>query len=172
MSAELSARALDFGHPRHPVGHGVSLSLHAGELVALLGPNGGGKTTLFKTLSGLIRRQGGDVRLDDQPIASLPRAEVARRVACVPQSHTGYFPFSAIDVVTMGRTAHLSPFSGPSRRDREHAHEALERVNIARLAEATYTRLSGGERQLVLIARALALAAPLIVMDEPLARPG
>jgi iron complex transport system ATP-binding protein len=165
----LRAESLAFGYPGHPVGHDVSLALAAGQVVALLGPNGGGKTTLFRTLLGLLKPQGGRVLLDGDDVARMPRAAVAKRVAYVPQAHTGYFPFDVIDVVTMGRTAHLGPFAGPSARDRELAWAALERVGVARLAEATYTRISGGERQLVLIARALAQGAPLVVMDEPTA---
>jgi iron complex transport system ATP-binding protein len=148
---------------------GVSFGVADREIFGVLGPNGGGKSTLFKTMLGLIPPQGGLVRLDGEIVTNLPRATFAKRVAYVPQSHAGYFPFPAIDVVTMGRTAHLSPFAGPSADDRARAHEALQRVNLARLAEQPYTQLSGGERQLVLIARALAQEAPLIVMDEPTA---
>ena len=87
----------------------------------------------------------------------------------MPQAHIGYFPFTVRDVVLMGRTAHLAAFAGPSRRDRDLAEEALARLGLARLADAIYTQISGGERQLTLIARALAQAAPLLVMDEPTA---
>jgi iron complex transport system ATP-binding protein len=163
------AVSLAFGYPGHPVGRNVSLSLCTGEVVALLGPNGGGKTTLFRTLLGLLKPQGGHVELDGGDVARMPRAEVARRIAYVPQAHTGYFPFTVMDVVTMGRTAHLGPFAAPSLHDRSLAREALERVGVARLADASYTRISGGERQLVLIARALAQGSPLVVMDEPTA---
>ena len=169
MKARLAARSLAFGYPGHPVGRDVSLVLDAGQVVALLGPNGGGKTTLFRTLLGLLPAQGGSVRLDEDDVADLSRTEVARRIAYVPQAQGGYFPFGVLDVVHMGRTAHLGAFSVPGPRDREAALAALARVGIERLADAVYTRISGGERQLVLIARALAQAAPLIVMDEPTA---
>ena len=169
MKATIEARSLDFGYPRHPVGHDVTLALHNGEVVALLGPNGSGKTTLFKTMLGLLKPTGGRVELDGADVGRMPRSEVARRIAYVPQAHIGYFPFSVIDVVTMGRTAHLSPFAQPSSSDRAQAHAALERVGVADLADAIYTRISGGERQLVLVARALAQGTPLIVMDEPTA---
>ncbi len=169
MTARLEADALDFGYPDHPVGHGVTLALAAGEIVCLLGPNGGGKTTFFRTLLGLIPVQGGQVRLDGESVDALSRSQIARRVGYVPQAHLGYFPFTARDVVLMGRTAHLSPFAGPSRRDDEIAQASLERLGLGTLANQVYTRLSGGERQLVLIARALAQAAPLVVMDEPTA---
>jgi iron complex transport system ATP-binding protein len=147
----------------------VSLAVAPGEVVCLLGPNGGGKTTLFKTLLGLVPSLGGRVLLDGTDLAGLPRAEVARRVAYVPQAAAGYFPFSVGEVVLMGRAAYLGAFSGPTRDDRERARAALDQVGIAHLAEAEFTRISGGERQLALLARALAQAAPVIVLDEPTA---
>jgi iron complex transport system ATP-binding protein len=166
---KLEANGLAFGYRKHPVGRDVSLALAAGEIVCLLGPNGGGKTTLFRTLLGLLPVQGGSVTLDGADLGALPRREVAKRIAYVPQAHVGYFPFTVREVVLMGRTAHLATFAGPSRRDRELADEALARLGLARLADAIYTQISGGERQLALIARALAQAAPLLVMDEPTA---
>jgi iron complex transport system ATP-binding protein len=165
----LEAHELGFGYRGHPVGRNVSVALAAGEVMCLLGPNGGGKTTLFRTLLGLLPVQGGRVTIDGANLRDLPRREVAKRIAYVPQAHTGYFPFSVRDVVLMGRTAHLAAFAGPSRRDRGLADEALDRLGLGRLADAIYTRISGGERQLTLIARALAQAAPLLVMDEPTA---
>jgi iron complex transport system ATP-binding protein len=166
---KLEARALAFGYRKHPVGRNVSVALAAGEIMCLLGPNGGGKTTLFRTLLGLLPAQGGQVTLDGVDLRALPRREVAKRIAYVPQAHIGYFPFTVRDVVLMGRTAHLAAFAGPSRRDRALAEEALARLGLARLADSVYTQISGGERQLTLIARALAQAAPLLVMDEPTA---
>ncbi|MEO8485062.1 MAG: ABC transporter ATP-binding protein [Betaproteobacteria bacterium] len=167
--ASLEGVALDFGYPGHAVGRGVSIALRAGEIVCLLGPNGGGKSTLFRTLLGLLPAQGGDVRLDGDPLATLSRAAIAKRVSYVPQAHAGYFPFTMRDVVLMGRTAHLSPFAAPTRRDVAIAEACLARLGLAALADQVYTRVSGGERQLALIARALAQEAPLVVMDEPTA---
>jgi iron complex transport system ATP-binding protein len=97
------------------------------------------------------------------------RVEVATRIAYVPQTHTAHFPYTVRDMVTMGRTAHLGPFARPGARDHAAALEALEVLGIADLTDADYTRVSGGQRQLALIARALAQASPLIVMDEPTA---
>ncbi len=165
----LACSALAYGYGRRTVGSGVSLAVAPGEVVCLLGPNGGGKTTLFKTLLGLLPAQAGSIMLDDAPLANLSRAEVARRVAYVPQAAGGYFPFSVRDVVLMGRAAHLAAFSGPAAADRKLADRAIARVGIAHLADAEFTRISGGERQLVLLARALAQAAPIIVLDEPTA---
>ncbi|HET9337739.1 MAG TPA: ABC transporter ATP-binding protein [Casimicrobiaceae bacterium] len=165
----LQARGLDFGYPGHPVGRGVTLALRAGEIVCLLGPNGGGKSTLFRTLLGLLPAQGGDVLLDGESIATLSRSAIARRLSYVPQAHAGYFPFTMRDVVLMGRTAHLGPFASPSKHDVDLADACLAKLGLGALADQVYTRVSGGERQLALVARALAQEAPLVVMDEPTA---
>jgi iron complex transport system ATP-binding protein len=169
VDLRLEAKNLDFGYHDHRVGSEVSLSLEAGEVLCLLGPNGSGKTTLFKTLLGLLPPQGGQVLLDGADLRRSGRGEVARRVSYVPQAHATFFPFTVSEVVLMGRTAHLGLFSSPSRRDREIAQAAIERMQLTRLADSVYTRISGGERQLVLIARALAQDARIIVMDEPTA---
>jgi iron complex transport system ATP-binding protein len=165
----LEARDLAFGYRGHRVGRGVSLTLHAGEVLCLLGPNGSGKTTLFKTLLGLLPAQGGEVLLDGSALAARRRDEVARAVSYVPQSHAAFFPFSVREVVLMGRTAHLGVFATPSRHDQVIAAAALERMGLTHLAESVYTRISGGERQLTLIARALAQEARIVVLDEPTA---
>ncbi len=165
----LEARHLDFGYRGHRVGADVSLSLEAGEVLCLLGPNGSGKTTLFKTLLGLLPSQGGEVLVDEVDLRARSREEVARLVSYVPQAHAAFFPFTVEEVVLMGRTAHLGLFSSPSRRDRESALAAIERMRLSQLAGSVYTRISGGERQLTLIARALAQEARVVVMDEPTA---
>jgi iron complex transport system ATP-binding protein len=166
---KLEARELAYGYCGHPVGRGVTLAFEAGEVLCLLGPNGGGKTTLFKTLLGLIPAQGGAVLLDGRDLRHHDRGEVARAIAYVPQAGSGYFPFTVREVVLMGRTAHLPAFGVPGRRDRDAADAAITRLGLAHLADAPVTRISGGERQLALIARALAQESKLLVMDEPTA---
>lgn len=165
----LACEDLAYGYGTRRVGAGVSLAVAPGEVVCILGPNGGGKSTLFKTLLGLLPCLGGRVLVEGGDIARLSRAGVAQRVAYVPQAAAGYFPFTVAEVVLMGRTAWLGAFSGPNTTDRERVGAALERVGIAHLAQAEFTRISGGERQLALLARALAQAAPVIVLDEPTA---
>ncbi len=165
----LEARSLGFGYGVKAIGRDVDLDAHPGEVLCLLGPNGSGKTTLFKTMLGLLPAQAGEVRIDGMALAQLTRPEIARRVAYVPQAHAAHFPFSVADMVVMGRTAHLGLFAAPTREDRRSALAALATLGIAGLAETEYTRISGGQRPLALIARALAQEAPAIVMDEPTA---
>ena len=165
----LQGRDLTIGYPDHVVGSGLNVALATGEVLALLGPNGGGKTTLLKTLLGLIDAKAGEVRLDGKPLAEFSIQQRARVIAYVPQVHTGTFAFTVETVVLMGRIAHGNLFSRPSARDFEVAAGALERFGIARLSQRPYTQISGGERQLVLLARALAQEPQFIVLDEPTA---
>ncbi len=165
----LEGHELTIGYPDHTVGHGLNVALKTGEVLALLGPNGGGKTTLLKTLLGLLKAKAGEVRLDGAPLEGLSISERARVLAYVPQVHVGTFAFTVETVVLMGRTAHGNLFSRPSAHDRAVAAAALERFGIGRLSARPYTMISGGERQLVLLARALAQEPQFVVLDEPTA---
>jgi iron complex transport system ATP-binding protein len=165
----LDLHALSFGYSQLTIGSDVTLTVAKGEVLALLGANGAGKTTLFKTVLGLLPVQAGDVLLDGKPLSRWTRRERAKRIAYVPQAHAALFPFSVLDVVLMGRTAHLAPFAAPGWHDRDVATEALESLGIADLEGRPYTEISGGERQLALIARALAQQPEILVMDEPTA---
>ena len=166
---KLEAQSLAYGYPGRRIGSDVSFALNAGEVLCLLGPNGSGKTTLFKTLLGLLPLQDGVVNLDGHELRSLQREAIAQLVSYVPQAHGAFFPYTVREVVLMGRTAHLGLFAAPSARDHGVALDAIRRMGIAHLADAVYTQISGGERQLTLIARALAQEARMVVMDEPTA---
>ncbi len=147
----------------------ISASVESGETLCLLGPNGVGKTTLFKSMMGFLPLIGGSVNLDGENILKWSKKRVAKVIGYVPQSHTPPFPFSVLDVVVMGRLAHLGLFSTPGPADVRGAEENLERLSISHLKDEPYTEISGGERQMVLIARALNQNPKLLVMDEPTA---
>lgn len=145
----------------------ASLQVERGEVLCILGANGVGKTTLFKSILGAIPLLGGRVLLDGVDRSGLSQREVARKIGYVPQSHTPPFPFTVLQIVVMGRVSHLSYAQTPGKRDWEIAYNALDKLGIAHLADEVYTEISGGERQLALIARALTQEAELLIMDEP-----
>jgi iron complex transport system ATP-binding protein len=165
----LQVSSLVFGFPGHTVGRDVSFALAAGEVMCVLGPNGGGKTTLFRTILGLLPPQAGEIVLDSRALASMTRAHIAQRLGYVPQGHASYFAFTLREFVLMGRNARMPAFSVPGARDRQIAGNALQALGIEALADKPITEVSEGERQLALIARALAQEPTLLVMDEPTA---
>ncbi len=165
----IGVRDICYRHPHALAGvlNSVSFDAEAGMLTAVLGPNGSGKTTLFKCISGLWAPQRGDVMYQGRSIRGAPCSAIARIVAVVPQEHEPPFAYSVFEAVTMGRAPHLGMFSTPSQTDYCKAEQAIEQVGIERLKDRPYTRISGGERQLVLIARALAQESPVMLLDEP-----
>jgi iron complex transport system ATP-binding protein len=165
----LSGHDLTIGYSDRVVGRHLDVTLATGEVLALLGPNGGGKTTLLKTLLGLLAPKSGEVKLGSRALGHYSSRERARLLAYVPQSHVATFAFTVEAVVLMGRTAHGNIFSRPTAGDRAVAGRMLERFGVAHLRERPYTMISGGERQLVLLARALAQEPQFIVLDEPTA---
>ena len=169
MTPLLAAENLTTGHGARAVSRGIGLALRPGTVTVLLGPNGGGKTTLLRTLLGLLPPLAGRVLLDGRDMSRLPRAAVARQLAYVPQAASGGFAYEVREVVAMGRAARLPLLAAPGRRDRALAEAALARLGVGHLAARPVTTLSGGERQLVLIARALVQEAACVVMDEPTA---
>ncbi len=165
----LAVESLAYGYPDRRVGRDASFTLAAGEVMCVLGPNGSGKTTLLRTVLGLLPAHGGKILFDDAPIGSLSRTDIARLAGYVPQAGMPYFAYTVLEAVLMGRSAHLSTFASPGKADLEIAEHALETLGIAPLAGRAVTKISAGERQLALIARALAQEPRLLVMDEPTA---
>jgi iron complex transport system ATP-binding protein len=160
-------RDVTVGYGRRDVLRDVSLTIERGERVAIVGPNGAGKSTLLRVLTGVLAPARGDVRLGGEPIGRLSREAIARRVAVVPQ--VAMLPFAARveEVVALGRLPHEDPLRGPRPADRLAVEAAIARVGLEELAGRDARELSLGERQLVLVAVAVAQAAPLVVLDEP-----
>lgn len=167
MNTLLRVQNLSFSYGKNPVFSRLSFKMERGTVTCLLGPNGCGKTTLIDSILGFLSPQNGSVFLQNRNLNNLTPPEVARLAAYVPQHHEKHFPFSVLDVILMGRTAHLGFFDSPGADDREKVMELLARMGMSSLAERDYRELSGGETQIVLILRALIQESPLIVMDEP-----
>ncbi len=165
----LNIDRLSFSHNEAPLLCELSLSVNAGEVVCLLGPNGSGKTTLLDCVLGFYRPNKGSITLGGKEISAYSRSQLAKQVAYVPQKHTPSFPYSVREVVRMGRTAHAGLLGVPGKEDAAVCDETLRQVGLESFADRPYTSLSGGELKLVLLARALAQKAPLMLLDEPTA---
>ena len=165
----MTVSGLTFRHLRgeQPVLQDVSFQAQQGAINAILGPNGSGKTTLFKCLAGLWKPLAGAVCQNEHDILALPERKRSRLIAVVPQDHEAPFPYSVEDVVLMGRASHVGALSSPGKRDFEIAGEAIDTLSLEDLRQKPYTQISGGERQLTLVARALAQQAPILLLDEP-----
>jgi iron complex transport system ATP-binding protein len=149
--------------------HGVSLDVGRGGLVGVLGPNGSGKTTLLRLLGGLLAPASGRITVEGRDVAHMTRRNLARRIAIVPQETRLSFEYSVLEVVLMGRFPHLGPFELESPDDVTIARDALAATGTLTLADRPYQTLSGGEKQRVIIAGALAQATDLMLLDEPTA---
>ncbi len=165
----LVASDVTCGYGDEAVVRDVSFALEAGRVLAVLGPNGVGKTTLFKAVLGLLPLTGGSIEVDGKPAAKMSRPELARAMAYVPQSQNIPFSYTVEEVALMGRAPHLKLLEQPGPEDRDIARRALDEMGIGHLAKKTCTEVSGGELQMVAIARALAQQPRYLVMDEPTA---
>lgn len=164
---KLEIKNVSCGYEKKVVIKDISFTLQTGEIFCLLGPNGVGKTTLFKSILGFLKLHGGEILLNGKDLRRWPPRLLAKALGYVPQAHVPPFPFKVLDVVTMGRTAHMGLFASPTRADIKIAEESLETIGVAHLKERTYTEISGGEKQMILLARALAQEAEILVLDEP-----
>lgn len=158
---------LGFSYGPHEVLRDISFDVEEGTLVNVLGPNGTGKSTLFRCILGLNRSYRGSIVVNGKDVSQLSIRERAREMAFIPQSHKPVYDYAVLDVVLMSSGAGSGAFFSPKQVHVDRAYEALERVGIGFLSDRPYTRISGGEQQLVLIARALAQNASTIIMDEP-----
>lgn len=165
----LAVENLSCGYGGKFIVRNLSFEIERGSVLVLLGPNGIGKTTLFKTVLGLLPRLGGNILLEGVPLDMRPGGADLKRIAYVPQAHVPAFAFSVLDVVLMGRTPRMKAFSAPTERDRSASAAVLEELGLTALAQRPYTEISGGERQMALIARALVQQPDVLVMDEPTA---
>lgn len=166
-ASRISLRGGSFRYGEHEIFGDLDFDLAAGDICCLLGPNGCGKTTLLRCLSGLLKLNSGEVLLDGRDLMGMSEVERARQLGFVFQEHDIHFPYSVSQIVQMGRAPHLGFFSVPSRQDMQIVADALAVVGIAHLQERRYTEISGGERQLALIARALAQQPGVLLLDEP-----
>lgn len=165
----LEVRDLRFAYKKHEVLKGVDFSAGAGECVCLLGENGAGKTTLFRCLLGFLNGYRGEICIDGINGKQLSIRETAKKIAYIPQAHAPTFNYSVFETVLMGTNTQVEKLGTPGASEREIAAEMLEMMNINHLAERGYAEISGGERQLTLIARALAQKSRILIMDEPTA---
>jgi iron complex transport system ATP-binding protein len=167
VSLTVENLSVDLGRRR--VVDAVSTAFGAGELVGVIGPNGAGKSTLIRAMLGLTPRSAGEARLNDRDVATLSPRAIARALAYLPQGQTLHWPLSVERLVALGRLPHLAPMSRPRDSDREAVAEAMRRADVAHLGGRVATELSGGERARVMLARALAVGAGGMIVDEPLA---
>lgn len=158
---------LGFLYNGHKVLDEISFQIEKGTICGLFGPNGSGKTTLLKCCSGSLKYPKGSLKIGGKEVSSLRAIDLARLVSYVPQSHKPPFPFMTKEVVLMGRNPHLNTFIGPNDQDLNRTSEALRMLRILDLADRPYTMLSGGQRQLVILARALNQETPVLLLDEP-----
>lgn len=167
MTAAISLIDGRFSYDDREIFRDINLEVSPGEVVCILGANGCGKTTLLRCLSGSLSLEQGSLFLGKEELSRMKPDAIARKIGFVFQEHETPFPYSVMEIVCMGRAPHLGLFSSPSDGDRKIAEEALSRVGMLHLRDKPYTQVSGGERQLVLIARTLAQQPDIIMMDEP-----
>ena len=169
MSCLIELRNVSLQYGLRDVVRDVSARIEEGEFFVVIGPNGAGKTTLLKSMAGLHRLAAGDILLRQRPVAEYPRKELARSLAMVPQQINAEFPFTVAETVIMGRYPHLGLLAVEGMRDLELAEQAMEFTEVLHLADRRLDQISGGERQRVIIARAICQQSKVLLLDEPTA---
>jgi len=167
MGVILKCRALGFKYGKTQILDDVSFEIESGLFYAILGKNGSGKTTLLHCLNGILQPDSGSIEIEQQNIATMSRKQVARQMSLVPQEHLDVFPFKVLDVVVMGRAPFLKMTQTPSAKDYRLAMEALKILASENLANCNFNRISGGERQIALLASALVQTSKFMLLDEP-----
>lgn len=167
MEILVSVDGVGFEYRNKPVLNDITFAVGQGSLCGLLGPNASGKTTLLKCINGILPPRDGSVRVPGGRVATMSRQEIARLMAVVPQQMNLVFSFTALQMVVMGRAARFGALKLPSANDRDEARAALEDLGVGDLADRPFNELSGGERQLVLLARAIFQDTPILLLDEP-----
>lgn len=167
MSVEV--RGLSFSYGEKPVLSDISFTANSGEFLSILGPNGVGKSTLFRCVLGLLRNYDGEITMDGRNTRSLSVREMSKLFAYIPQNSSSAFNYSVFDIVLMGTTSAVGAFRAPGQAEYDRAEWAMEKMGVSHLRERCFHRISGGERQLCMIARALAQNAKVLMLDEPTA---
>ncbi len=167
MDVKLSCRSIGFKYNGRPILTDISFDIEAGVFCALLGRNGSGKTTLLHCLNTILMPCAGSVTVNGIDLSTLPRQAVARNVSLVPQEHVDIFPFTVLEVVVMGRAPYLGMTASPKAEDYAMAESALDMLNAGHLAGCNFNRISGGERQMALLAGALVQTNDVLLLDEP-----
>ncbi len=165
----LTLKDAGFSYGEEEIFKGVNLKVSKGDVLCILGPNGCGKTTLVDSIIGINKLESGKILFNNIDINTLSPRQIAKQVAYIPQKHTRHFSFSVLDVLLMGRTPYTSIFNAPGLSEKKIAEDILQSFNMYHLKNRDYTKLSGGETQLVMIMRALVQDTPAIMMDEPTA---
>ncbi len=165
----LKVKNLTFGYSDKIILENITFEIKEGDFVCLLGKNGVGKSTLFKLLLGFLKKNSGNIFIDETPLENLNRKALAREIAYIPQYSSSAFNYSVFDTVLMGTTCRLDTFGSPKAKEKKIAYESLKKFNIEHLSHKYCDSISGGERQLVVLARAIAQGSKILILDEPTA---
>ncbi|NYB27099.1 MAG: ABC transporter ATP-binding protein [Methanobacteriaceae archaeon] len=168
MSKLLEINNIEFSYnEKKKIFEDISFSIDEGDILCILGPNGAGKSTLIKCINGLLKLNKGDILFKGKNITMMDNDELAKKMGYIPQTHSSTFAFRVIDIVLLGRVPHLGLTESPGKKDYKIAENAMESLGIAHLKDKLYNEISGGERQLVIMARVLTQQPEILLLDEP-----